>query len=319
MEQEKCQHPPCDLPRKAAGWCNAHYNGLRNGKDMDAPVKARNKGRSCSQDGCNSPARSRGLCSMHAQRLRHGRDIDAPAQQPAKGRECNYNQCRRPVAGKGLCEAHYQRMKKGKDMDAPIQQPQKGQICKQKGCDREALSKGWCGLHYNRAKNDIPMDAPLLEKVRNEGKCSRPGCEREQYSKNLCRIHYKRQREGRDIDAPLGSPKTYETGLDYKVMADGYVEVRRRGHFGKPKRGADWYYEHRYKMECYLGRPLRENENVHHINGIRNDNSLENLELWTIDQPPGQRVTQLLNWADDIIARYEPELDKLQANELRRE
>ncbi|MYC35657.1 MAG: hypothetical protein F4X66_01890 [Chloroflexi bacterium] len=97
-------------------------------------------------------------------------------------------------------------------------------------------------------------------------------------------------------------------------MDNGYAEVKRPGHFGRPKARRDWYDEHRYVMECYLGRPLQDKENVHHINGIRDDNRLENLELWTSSQTPGQRVIDLLDWADEIIARYEPELDKLQAN-----
>ena len=284
---------------------------------MDMPIKHRNKGKTCTQDGCGKSAQNKGMCELHARRMRNGKGMDAPAKQKAKGCKCTYKRCGRPVIAKGLCVAHYQRMRKGKDMDAPIQQKQKGRICKQAGCNREALAKGWCGLHYERSQNGVPMDAPLRSWTRNTGKCDWPGCDRWQERRHLCTVHYDRQRQGRDMDAPLESPRTYETGLTRKVLDDGYVAVRCPGHFGNPKtHSADWYDEHRYEMECHLGRPLNSPENVHHINGIRDDNRIENLELWTSSQPAGQRVIDLLIWADDIIAQYEPELDKLSGSQL---
>lgn len=50
----------------------------------------------------------------------------------------------------------------------------------------------------------------------------------------------------------------------------GYRTIRRNGKF---------VYTHRWVMEEHLGRPLRTDEHVHHINGDRKDNRLENLEV----------------------------------------
>lgn len=56
---------------------------------------------------------------------------------------------------------------------------------------------------------------------------------------------------------------------------DGSGYIREKVAYGK----GTWRPQHIVRMEEHLRRPLRRGEVVHHINGVRDDNRLENLYL----------------------------------------
>ncbi len=184
----------------------------------------------------------------------------------------------KPMARK-MCAKHYQR-------DRAIRNG--GKQCVRKSCTLLAVLDGLCMPHYTKRRR-----TDELNELRAGRRCSVEGCDRPFDSNDLCQLHYGRFRK-------TGSPGP--ANLLRGFNGTGYLDPH--GYRLISVAGGKKVGEHRLVMERKLGRKLWSDENVHHRTGVRDDNRLSNLELWSSAQPSGQRVEDKLAWAREFLTRY---------------
>lgn len=117
-------------------------------------------------------------------------------------------------------------------------------------------------------------------------------------SKTCSRKHWAapiRKRESKDIKDCTEPPTKIRN-------SKGYIQYYMPHHPNAAMTG--YVYEHVFMMAKKLGRPLEKKETVHHKNGIRDDNRIENLELWNNSHGAGQRVEDRIKYYIEFLSQY---------------
>lgn len=218
---------------------------------------------------------------------------------------CRADGCERAAKIKGWCNPHYQRVHRHGDpqVHKPLR-PEKPTVpCLVKGCDRPVHALAYCQRHYQRwhTRGSTDRVGPTHKKL---PKCLVSDCPRPDVSGGYCWVHRWRieQHGSPQEDRPV---REWKPNLG-RTTKDGYVLVRAPGHPNANGRG--YVPEHRLVMGEHLGRDLRPDETVHHKNGDKADNRLENLELWIGNHSHGSRLTDRIESALQVLRDHAPDL-----------
>lgn len=213
---------------------------------------------------------------------------------------CSVADCARPLKGRGMCHMHYVRMRKHGDVNR----------------SRSVIAK----VNALKRGPRTPKITMTCEQCReqfsfNQGLLGKDRAAKRRFCSNAC---YKVAKDPKPTfncaycgtlanrSKSVSFAYNYKQRFCSKVCADDAQRtgcVDKNGYRVLTINGAS-YMEHRLVMEEHLGRKLTSYETVHHVNGLRSDNRIVNLELFSSRHPKGQRVADKIEFARSILTEY---------------
>ena len=157
--------------------------------------------------------------------------------------------------------------------------------------------KTFVSLNCKICNNDFNVPTHRKNAVFCSLKCkvsTKTECFCDQCKKSFFRSPSHVERNQKTFFCSMDCKTKYRRALPAKVNKSSYG-------YAVKNIGGKQVKEHRKVMAEYLGRELLAHENVHHKNGVRDDNRIENLELWSTSQPYGQRVEDKIKWATEFL------------------